>query len=189
MEDINRLLEGLNLDVNPHQQPDHTMRYCLNFVASTEEGNTYAITNEKGTLIFDTVFPVGFKVMGWSVLNNEIIVILVDETGHTVIGVIKEDDTPHTTYKNFHPLAPVTSSGAVVFNNHEFGFSQEHPIDCISRVLINGHRMLYFTDNNVPFGVIDLDEPPVVNSIQNTVALTFTQSVPVIESISITGTL
>jgi hypothetical protein len=181
MEDINRLLEGLNLDSNPHQQPEHTMKNCINFVASTEGGNVYAVTNESGTLVCDVTFPENCKVIGWTVLNSEIIVALVDiDTGASFVGTIIENTSPHATYGNFHPIAPVDAGGTPLIDNTELGWSIDHPLDCEARTLINGHRLFYFTDNNTPFGVIDLDAPPVENSVAETVQLTFSQEIPTI---------
>lgn len=187
MIDVNRLVGGLNTDVNPQTQPEHTLRNCINFVPLSTEGNIFSLTNENGTKLMENVsFPTGMRVIGYTVLNKDIIVILVDENGYSQIGCISEDSTPDTTYGYYHPIAPVNINNTVPTNNTEFGFSVDHPVDCTARTLINGHRILYYTDNYTPFGVVDLDSPPIVGSVASTVRLTFTQTVPEVTVTSIT---
>jgi len=177
--DINKFLGGLDTDSHPSQQKEHTIRYGLNFIPMTEEGNLYSITNESGTKLMSNIkFPTGFKPIGHTILNNDIIVILCDATNNSQIGYIVEDDSPDATTGFYHASGPVDSSGLPVSNNSELGFQKNRPVDCVSRKLINGHRLLYFTDNNVPYGFFDLDEPPVVGKVAESVKLIFDQSVP-----------
>lgn len=184
--DANKFLGGLNTDIHPGQQPENTTRYVLNFVPMSEEGNLYSISNESGTEIMSGLsFPTGFIPIGYSVLNSDIIVILSDVAGNNQVGYIVEDSSPDPTYGFYHPVAPLDpGTGTVPVNNNEFGFTQAHPVDCVSRKLINGHRILYFTDNNVPYGRVDLDNPPEVGEVADVVKLTFNQSLP---DISIVG--
>ena len=185
--DANKFLGGLNTDMHPGQQPENTTRYVLNFVPMSEDGNLYSITNESGTEIMSGLsFPTGFIPIGYSVLNTDIIVILSDPAGNNQVGYIVEDSSPDPTYGFYHPVAPLdTATSTVPTNNNEFGFTQAHPVDCVSRKLINGHRILYFTDNNVPYGRVDLDSPPEVGSVQDEVKLTFNQSLPDINILGI----
>lgn len=183
MEEANRFLNGINTDVHPSAQPADTMRHCLNFVPLSKEGNMYSVTNESGTVVIPEVtFPTGFKVIGKSILNNDIIVTLANDAGHSQVGYIREDASNlHPTYGYYHPVAPFNEGTSTVpENNNELGFTVNHPVDCVSRKLINGHRILYFTDNNVPFGRIDLDNPPVVGNAAESVRLVFDQSIPII---------
>ena len=184
--EINKFLGGLDSDAHPSQQKEHTIRYGLNFVPMSEEGNLYSITNESGTVEMTGIsFPAGFKPIGHSVLNNEIIVILCDSSNNSQFGYIVEDDSPDPLYGFYHPSGPIDAAGNVVTNNNELDFKQINPIDCVSRKLINGHRMLYFTDNKVPYGFLDLNNPPVVGSVAATVKLTFDQKIPKINVIEI----
>lgn len=182
MEDNNKFLGGMNQDVHPSNQPNNTSRYTLNFVPLSKEGNLYSITNEQGTVLFNNIsFPPGMKVIGHSVLNTDIIVVLATEGGASQIGIIKDDSDLHPIYGKYHPIAPVNPDGSVPNNNTELGFNPVYPVDCVSRKLINGHRILYFTDNNMPFGRVDLDSPPLVGSVSQEVKLTFNQRLPRIE--------
>ena len=184
--DINKFLGGLDSDAHPSQQKEHTIRYGLNFVPMSEEGNLYSITNESGTVEMTNIrFPAGFKPIGHSVLNNEIIVVLCDPFGNSQFGYIIEDDSPDPVYGFYHPSGPVDAAGNVLANNKELKFEQINPIDCVSRKLINGHRLLYFTDNKVPYGFLDLNNPPIEGSVAETVKLTFDQSIPKISVVEI----
>jgi len=178
MEEVNRLIKGLNTDVHPSMQPENTMRDCWNFVPMDTGGNAFAVTNESGTVLMDNiVFPTGFSVIGSKVLDNDIIVILAHADGYSQVGYIREDGTT-SQYHAVAPYNPATLS--VPNNNSEFGFSLLHPVDCEARKLINGNRILYYTDNNVPFGQVNLDNPPEVGSVISTSSLAFTQKVPYI---------
>ena len=189
MEDINKFIGGINSDVHPSAQPEHTTRYMLNFVAMTKDGNLYSVMNENGTSEMNrVVFPDGFQVIGHTVLNNDIIVVLAHPDGYSQIGYIVEDDNPDTTYLAYHPAAPAltnTSTNTKTFplDNSEMGFTLEHPVVCEARKLIDGHRLLYFTDNNIPFGKIDLDNPPEVGTASKQIRLISSQEIP---NISIT---
>ena len=177
-EDINKFLGGMNTDSHPSNQPEHTTRSMLNFVPLSTNGNLYSVSNEKGTLLYDNLaFPPNFQVIGYSVLNNDIIVVIATPTGQSQVGVIN-DGNNHTTYGKYLPIVPSDGVGGVPINNTEMGFNPLHPVDCKSRKLINGHRMLYFTDNNKPFGAIDLDNPPIVGAVSDAIKLVYNQTIP-----------
>lgn len=160
MEDANRLIGGMNQDSHPSNQPDQTVRRLVNFVPMDTGGNLYSVTNEQGTTLYDgIILPTGFSIIGHSVLNTDIIVILADAAGHSQVGVISDIGTGSYT-----PIAP-NDNGTVPEDNSEFGFDLDHPIDCVSRKLITGERILYYTDNNVPFGRVNLDNPPIVGEV------------------------
>ena len=181
--DINRFMEGMNQDFNPINQPPNSFRYALNFVPMSKDGNITSITNENGTVLMNVTFPTGFKVIGYSVLYNEIIVILVDSTGHSQVGIISQTGST-TAYIAIAPQ-PIVKTDPIPTNNIELGFNINYPVDCVSRKLINGHRILYYTDNNRPFGIIDLDNPPVVGDVSNQISLIRNQLVPIIDLKSI----
>ena len=181
-QDSNQFIGGMDKNSDPHKQKPNTILNALNFVALSEDGNMFSVSNESGTeLMSNIIFPSGFSPIGHSILNNDIIVILADKDGNSQVGYIIEDDSPDPVYGFYHPSGPVDATGTPVTNNKELGFKQEHPVDCVSRNLINGHRLLYFTDNKVPYGYFDLDDPPVVGNVSSTVKLTFNQKIPKIE--------
>lgn len=183
MEDINKFLKGMNLDAHPSMQPANTTREVRNFVQLSKDGNMFAISNEDGTVLMDSVtFPDGFIVIGYSVLNNDIIVVLGHPNGYSQVGYIRESPTGNS----YHPVAPYDNiTDSVPNNNRELGFSILHPVDCVSRKLINGHRILYFTDNFNPFGRVDLDNPPIVGEAKASVKLIFDQKIPKISLVDI----
>lgn len=182
-QDINKLIGGLNTDVHPSQQPEHTVRDMKNFVPMDDGGNTMTAINEDGTVLMDTVvFPDGFRVIGKSVLNTDIIVVIADENGNSQVGVVAEESGSFV----YTPIAPYDElTDSVPTDNKELGFNQNYPVDCVSRKLINGHRLLYYTDNNIPFGRIDLDEPPLVGDASDQSSLIPSTTIPEIDVVSI----
>jgi len=176
--DINRFTGGMNQDFNPISQPDQSVRYMLNFVPLSKDGNIASAINENGTVLLDNViFPAGFNVIGYTILYDEIIVVLAHEAGYSQVGIIKQNGVGD----GYVPIAPYDSAlDTVPENNSELGFDLNYPVDCIARKLINGSRRLYFTDNYNPFGFIDLDNPPKVGNVKDSIGLVATQSFPLI---------
>ncbi|GAG17556.1 unnamed protein product, partial [marine sediment metagenome] len=176
----NKFVKGMVEDVNPSEQTPQTYRYGLNFTHLTEQGDKYSISNEDGTVLMNVTFPTGKRVVGHSVLNTDIIVVLAGEDGTSQVGYIREDSSPDPTYGFYHPVAPVDSLGVPVDDNSELGFKLSHYVDCVSRKVIDGSRILYFTDNLNPFGRIVLDNPPTVGTVKEEVQLVFNQSFPTV---------
>lgn len=181
MEDINKFLGGMNQDSHPTNQPENTTTNLVNFVPVSKNGNMYSVTNESGTTLMNITFPGTMKVIGSTILNTDIIVLLVDSLGNCQVGIIKEDSAPHDTYGLYHPIGPVDSSGNPLFNNKELGWSLDYPISVKARKLINGHRIIYFVDNYNPIGTMDLDSPPVEGEVLTTSKLIFDQKIPIIK--------
>ena len=157
--EINKLIGGLNTDVNPSSQPSHTVRDMRNLVPMSKSGNLFAVENSDGNELTDVVYPEGFQVIGHSVLNTDIIVILANPNGSSQVGLIQDIDGWQYT-----AVAPVDEFGVVPNDNSELAFSYDKPVDCVSRKLINGDRMLYFTDNNRSYGRLSIDKPPSVGT-------------------------
>ncbi len=176
--DINRFTGGMNQDFNPISQPDQSVRYMLNFVPLSKDGNITSVINENGTVLLDNViFPTGFTVNGYTILYDEIIVTLAHEEGYSQVGIIKQNGKGD----GYIPIAPYDSIlDSVPENNSELGFNINYPVDCVARKLINGDRILYFTDNLNPFGYINLDNPPKVGNVKSAINLVASQSFPII---------
>jgi len=190
-EQSNKFKKGLNQDIHPAEQMEQTYRSATNFTLLSEQGNIYALTNEDGTVVIPEVtFPPGKKPIGHSVLNNDIIVILCDENDNSQVGWIREDSSDlHPVYGYYHPAAPIdpnfdpdTDDPLDVWpeDNKEFGFKLTHPVDCVSRKLINGSRVLYYTDNLNPFGRVELEDAPEVGNVAEQARLIFNQQIPTI---------
>ena len=138
-EDSNKLVKGMNQDIHPGGQMPHTYRNMRNFVPLSRDGDIYSITNEDGTELFTNVtFPTGMHVIGHTVLNNDIIVVLANDAGNSQVGYIREDiNTLDPSYGFYHPVAPYDVAGDTYpENNSELGFNRSHPVDCVSRTLI-----------------------------------------------------
>ena len=191
MESINRFKKGINQDVHPANQPAETYRSALNFVLLSQEGNIYSVSNENGTrLIDEVVLPPGKQIIGYDVLNTDIILVLGAEDGTSQVGYIREDSSfLDPDYGYYHPVAPFDPNfdpiadprNAFPENNTEFGFTLSHPVDCVSRKLINGSKVLYYTDNLNPFGRVEFNNPPEVGSVSEQSQLIFNQQIPTID--------
>ena len=64
---INKLIGGMNTDVNPIDQPPGSYRFALNATNNREVG---ALSNERGTEVFGTL-PAGWILIG-SILVNDL---------------------------------------------------------------------------------------------------------------------
>ncbi len=169
MNIINGFTKGMQLDVHPSKQPEETTGIVENMVLLSKGGNIFSLSNESGTVDTGTIFPTGFKAIGHTVLNNDIIVFLVDATGKSQVGYVRDN-----VYTCSFPIGGAT-------NNSELGLVQEHPVDCVARVLINGDRVVYYTDNYNPVGFINLDRPPKVGSAKSETSLLYTNRIPTID--------
>lgn len=144
--------KGIQKDTSKVNQPKGTYLDALNAVITSNDGDMYSLTNERGTVNYD-ILPSGYKLIGRVNLDKEVILILVNGTNNA-LGVLKEDNT----YE-------------VIFTGIDYGFRIENSVDCQARKLFNGDRMVYFTDNNVPFGFFNLDDilevgPPSVDNVK-----------------------
>jgi hypothetical protein len=195
MADINnnKFVKGMDSDAHPGEQLPHTYRDGLNFVHLSKDGNKYSVINEDGTTLMNVTFPPNKQVMGYSVLSYDIIVILVGDDGTSQIGYIREDSSNlDPDYGYYHPVAPVDpnfdeSQPRLRYpeDNTEFGFSVDYPIDCVSRKLIDTSRVLYFTDNNMPFGRVELEKGPEVNNVIQQSRLVFEQNMPFLDFVKL----
>jgi hypothetical protein len=188
MADINnKFVKGMDSDSHPGEQLPQTYRNGLNFVHISKDGNKYNVINEDGTLLFPVTFPTGKQVIGYTILNNDIIVVLAGLDGTSQIGYIREDSSNVGAYGFYHPVAPIDTTKAegdplrYPEDNTEFGFSIDHPVDCVSRKIIDGSRVLYYTDNFNPFGRVELENPPEVNEVLQQSRLVFEQGAPFID--------
>lgn len=172
-------IQGMMLDTHPSNQPPNTTREVRNMVMYSKEGNIMMLSNENGDSKIITGMPDGFFIIGKSVLEDKILVILCDDAGHSQVGSINTEGT-------YTPNSPVEADGVTVSTtNKELGFSKEFPVDCVSRRLINDHVILYYTDNNKPVGYIDFENPPVVGNVENATSLLPTMKVPIIDVVSV----
>ena len=162
MEEIRSFLNGINTDANPLHQPQDTYRDALNFVQVSEEGNMYALTNERGTVLLSTSFPSGFRVIGHTILDTDVIVVLADTEGNSQIGTI--DSTQVYTRR-----VPTPDDGDLGNQNRELGFSIANPVDIIARKRLAGDRIVYFCDGpqGRPLGRVNLDNPPATGDIDD----------------------
>jgi hypothetical protein len=148
METTNLFDDGLKSDYSPSNQPEKSYVYCLNGMNISQSGDIFTLSNEKGTVDKVSNFPEGFKIIGGTVLNTDLIIILVNPDGpYSQIGIVDS---------SFSYTRIVPNSNT----NNELGLSISYQVDCVARKLFTGDRLLYFTDNNRDIGYLNLDNPP-----------------------------
>jgi hypothetical protein len=149
---INTFEKGMQTDATKINQPKGSYRDALNAVNFSDEGDMYALTNERGAALID-IIPAGFQVVGRVNLNKEIILFLTNadeslfklglmDKNNNYVEIFEGNNNPD--YENA--------------DTDQFGFTITKPIDCVARQLINGDRLTYFTDDNQPFGLFNLDD-------------------------------
>jgi hypothetical protein len=147
---IHNFSKGLNTDVQVSLQPEGTYRFALNFVHNTTEGDQGAISNEPGTVVY-CALPEGFKIIGKTVLNDDIILFLVNN-GVCIIGTIDTRLAAPTLTKIY--------DGTAIADLNQFNFNINYPIDAQARIDFRGNRIVYWTDNNNKPRYVDLDLTP-----------------------------
>ncbi|MFA5758700.1 MAG: hypothetical protein WC942_04985 [Clostridia bacterium] len=147
MEHINQFNKGLNKDTSELFQPAGTSPHIKHFVQIDNEGGVYSLINESGVKEEVTTIPTGYSIIGQTVLDNDIIVVLVDNTNNFQVGIING-----FTLQYERKVPQTIPSKAIPF-------TLTHPVDCTAKKTYSGDRILYYTDNNIPFGAINLDNP------------------------------
>jgi len=140
---VNKLINGMNRDVNPIDQPAGSYRFALNAVNNREVA---AISNEHGN-IGKVTFDPDYELIGSIVVNDAVsdtkfIIFLVDESTAGIIdseiGKVAFDDT-YTTLIN--------DSTSI----EKFNLSTRFPIEGEYKINATGEVSIYWTDdNNVP---------------------------------------
>src|SRR5690606_38840463 len=150
MEVTNTFEGGMKSNYSPLNQPQKTYTYCLNGVNISDVGDIFNISNERGTINRVTNFPLAFKIVGGAVLNTDLIVFLANPDGpYSQIGIVDSNF-------NYTRISPNSDT------NNDLGLTIDHQVDCVARKLFTGDRIVYYTDNNVAVGYMNLDNPPTV---------------------------
>lgn len=163
MEEINRFSKGVNYDASPTTPVPDTATVLQNWVQISDRGYMFSLQNEKGPLEITTDLPAGFKIIGTSVLDNDIILCLAHPSGYSQIGIIDYSNT----YTRIIPVSTDVSGDT----NSELGLDVNYPVDCVSRKLIRGDRVLYYTDNHTPFAAINLDQTYITGDIKDNIKI------------------
>lgn len=143
----NSFEKGLQTDASVITQPEGTYIDALNITLLNDNGEYYAMCNEKGTSEFINL-PDGYILIGHTVVNENIIVFLKNPTsGFSQIGIINNNV--------YDKKIPETGE------DDTLNFSLDYPVDAVGKVLFNGDISVYFTDNFNPIRSINLDDPPV----------------------------
>ncbi len=135
MESTNSFTQGMNQDFNPMAQPEQTYLEARNMLNLDD---IFSLGNEAGNIL-STLLPTGYKIIGHSVLDNDIIVFLTNDIS-SEIGYVRDD-----VYYSY-------------VNDPALNFSTLHPMDCQSRKVFNSNRVCYFTDDYNPPRYVNLDK-------------------------------
>jgi hypothetical protein len=140
MEIVNSIKDGLHLDNNVYDQPEHTMRLNMNGIITNIGGNNYKWSNIKGNAL---TFSLGMldKYMSHCLIRDRQFIFTYDSTNELV------------------KLWEVTASGYTgtlslkwTVSNSDFNFSWEYPIRKMFGFYENEEtQRIYWTDfNNMP---------------------------------------
>lgn len=147
MEDnITQIRSGLHQDNSFIEQPKDKLRFALNAISETNEGDQTFIANEESNeLCFqlpDTYIPLGQVYIG----NNETVIFSVkdDETA-SEIG-IADADCNYTTIYNDESIA------------EKLNFTLSNQIDATFRLRRGCERVIYWVDPKIRFFNIDRPE-------------------------------
>lgn len=134
----------LSLDHSPGNQPPGTLRFALNTVAETEEGQIGKRTiEEANALAFN--FPENFVPLGsTSIGNDETAIFLADGTSSIIL--IKHPDNTTTIVVDDRT------------QSEKIGFKPTQQIDVIFRLRRGCERVLYWVDPAVRYFNIDRPE-------------------------------
>ena len=157
-----KFLKGINRDVQPIDQPEHTYRDGKNIILSKKLG---AIVNEKGTINHQAV---GMDVI--FTLPAEEKTILFGKNGNlSEIKVYNTDTNVVTT----------------IISNEELDF--EGPLQAVYERDYKGDLLVYWTDNKNPPRFINISSDPPT-SIEELNLFPYIDSVPSIENITVNDT-
>ena len=138
-------VSGMVQDVHPKNQPKGKYPFALNAVLETSEGNLSTISNELGNVLCATNFPDKTIIGSVQTDTNEVVLFLYDDAGRRPeheIGLYNPDSCSYTTI----------AKGACL------NFSPEHPVNALFKVRENCEKVVYFTDNNNPYRVINITD-------------------------------
>lgn len=144
MEHINQFNKGINSDTSNIFQPKDTARELKHWVQLSEDGDTYSLVNEQGCIDAVAGIPSGFKIIGHTILDRDILCVLAHQSGYSQVGIIDYSGT-------YTRKVPSNDIGS------QLGFTIDNPVDCVAKRTYGGDRILYYTDNNIPFGSVNLD--------------------------------
>lgn len=180
-QNINNLTNGINKDLSPINQPDNSYKEALNFVQLSEMGDSFSLTNEKGTVTDCNTIPDGYLICGETVLENSRIVFLNNpSTTKSQIGEILKNGN-YVRLVPSNSFTPSVSDGELQLGTI---IKVENGIDVISRKLFTGDRIVYWVDNEHPIGYLNIDNPPTEDLLANSRFIPFRQE-PVIDSVDL----
>lgn len=131
------LENGLNLNVNPIDQPQGSYRDARNFVLSV------GMANEDG---FDYLFDLPAQPVGVIPLNNDEWVVFCYDATYDEIGIVSNNV--------YTRILKTTSS------SDRLNLSTSFPVKGKFRVSSKSERVITFTDNNNPPRILNIDTLP-----------------------------
>lgn len=140
----NTLIKGMSQDRHPKFQDEGTWRYAMNAVVESVEGERLALSNELGNLEWITGYPTGKVIVGNVNLDDDrIVLFFYDPATSSPQHEIGIYDSKSKTY---------TQSVVGTCLN----FSDQFPINAIYKRRRGCEDVIYFTDANNPYRVINL---------------------------------
>lgn len=171
-----RLHKGINQDSSLVDAPKETLRFALNTIKETEDGDLFFLTNENSNKacykLTDNFIPIGKEY-----INDNEVIIFSTYNGISEIGILKEN----CEYEVF-----VNDENST----NKLNFSVNHQIDATYRLRRGCERTIYFTDNYNNVRYFNFDKPELFKTDNLWDADKFNlnrniKSVPAIQKVSI----
>ena len=140
--------KGLYTDSSPQVQPQGTLRFALNCIDETEEGDMLFPSNMESNIeagefsMAPGYTPIGKVYIG----EGETVVFLVNEQGDSEIGIYKDKGEYETVLNDAEYIS-------------KLNFKITHQIDAVYRLRRGCDKTIYWTDNLNPIRQIILNKP------------------------------
>jgi len=140
---VDRVTGGLDTDTDPINQAEGTLRFGLNAVEETVDGQHYSKSNEPGNAIC-AERPAGYEIIGDRYIgDNASVVIMVNTEGTgEQIGLLDKSD-------NY----------TVLVDTQALGLSIKHQCMIVWRLRRGKERVIYWVDGNAKPRTYNLDRP------------------------------
>ena len=146
---------ALVTDTSPLDQPQNTVRYALNAVTETNDGDRGNRAVENANAPCFNV-PIGFIPMGSIYVGDEETVqFYVDGAGNTIIQLL---DRECNAKELFNDSAQIK----------KLGLSVQHQVHGIYRLRLGCEKCIYFTDGNIKLQYFSINRPEDFKAADNT---------------------